>query len=299
MTAVLPADLGPYVPPPAALLEARRTILGSLGRLLAIEDDALANRWTWRGERGQADVRYGFYRIYERIEEAANALTRLDLPRSRAADILGQAAAARCEFEGALRPFADALDELPGGEWSLRRTLGHVVSTQASYAVRTVYAVHRVRKAPTLPVTATDEMYQRLPVDAAGAGPIDEVLARLDDWFDAGAAWLGGVDDDLSLTAPTTWTGYEVDVRFRLHRWSSHFREHTVQVDKTLPLLGIVPREVDRLFRLLLGAYGWLEGAAIGVPLEGEGGVVLAAGAADVALYAGELLSSSETSSPK
>jgi hypothetical protein len=290
MAPVLPAELGQSPPLPPALLAARSRIVAAVAQLRAIPDGTLTAAWRWRGEDGQADVRYGFYRIYERLEEAANALTRLDLPRSRSAEILGQATAARWDLRGTLLPWADDLDRNPGGgEWSLRQTMGHVVSVQASYAIRTIYAVHRVRRDPSLPVTATVDIYQRLPYEQVAAGSLDEVLGRLDDWLDAGAAWLIGVDDDLSLGAPTTWSGYDVDMRFRLHRWSSHLREHTIQIEKTLALLGLVPREVDRLVRLLLAAYGWLEGAAIGTALEGEAGRLLDECAADVADYAAEL----------
>jgi hypothetical protein len=53
--------------------------------------------------------------------------------------------------------------------------------------------------------------------------------------------------------------GTAITVGFRLGRWSSHLREHTIQVDKTMTALGRQPREVDRLIRLVLGQYGRLE----------------------------------------
>jgi hypothetical protein len=50
-----------------------------------------------------------------------------------------------------------------------------------------------------------------------------------------------------------------VAIDFRLGRYGSHIREHTIQIDKTLDLLGRRPSEVERLVRLILETYGQLE----------------------------------------
>ena len=49
-------------------------------------------------------------------------------------------------------------------------------------------------------------------------------------------------------------------------RWSSHLREHTIQIEKTLALLGRVPTEPERLVRLTLAAYGRAEAVLFGQP---------------------------------
>ena len=51
---------------------------------------------------------------------------------------------------------------------------------------------------------------------------------------------------------------------FRLGRWSSHIREHTVQVEKTLVMIGHAPTEVDRLIRLILAEWGRAEAVVYG-----------------------------------
>jgi len=50
-----------------------------------------------------------------------------------------------------------------------------------------------------------------------------------------------------------------VDVDFRLGRWSSHIREHTIQLDKTLDWLGYQPSEPVRIVRDLYATWGRLE----------------------------------------
>ena len=41
-----------------------------------------------------------------------------------------------------------------------------------------------------------------------------------------------------ALERPTIWSGYETDVRHRLHRFASHIAEHTIQCAKTIVALG-------------------------------------------------------------
>ncbi len=71
--------------------------------------------------------------------------------------------------------------------------------------------------------------------------------------------------DAAELDAPSLWwEGYGMPVRFRLHRFSSHLRQHTIQIEKTLAALGHSPSEVQRLWRLLYGALAEAEGVTIG-----------------------------------
>ena len=80
--------------------------------------------------------------------------------------------------------------------------------------------------------------------------------------------------------------------RFRLWRQSSHLQEHTIQVDKTLVMLGRTPLEAERLARLALRAYGRLEASVYALPAglaeRGRDGVLAAVEAVtDVAEHVG------------
>ena len=94
-----------------------------------------------------------------------------------------------------------------------------------------------------------------------------------------------------------------VTIDFRLGRYGSHIREHTVQVDKTLAMLGRRPSEVERLVRLILATYGRLEGLLVGRrpddlerPLETEASPVkiLAAAMTDVESTAASVRAASD-----
>lgn len=248
---------------------ARARVIAAARDLLAVPDAALEGVWPWRD--AEADVRYGFYRAYETIEAAGAAVRRaLDEAGTRAAPGARRAAAAtaaRWDLHARLLPLgATTLDASPGGEeWTVRQTLGHIVSAQRAYGRFTAWWLLQ-RDAVPFPDAVPEVLFEVMPDEAVeGEGTLDEIRARLDDLLDMGMAHLGGIDD-AALAVPARWSGAWNDVGFRVGRWSSHLREHSVQVDKTMAMLGWQPREVDRLVGLIVGAYGRLEEQVFGLP---------------------------------
>ena len=267
----------PYLPdipvPPialhAAVPAARARVVAAAHDLLAVPDAALERAWPWRD--AEADLRYGFYHAFEVLEAATGAVRRaLDEAGTRPAPGARRAAAAtaaRWDLHGRLVTLGEAvLDAPPGGEeWTVRQTLAHVVHAQRAYGRFTAWWLLQ-RDAATPPDAVPEALFKAMPEEAVeGQGTLDEICARLDGLLDAGMAHLGGLDDE-ALAVPARWSGIRVDVGFRLGRWSSHIREHTIQVDKTLAMIGWSPREVDRLVGLVVGAYGRLEEQVFGLP---------------------------------
>jgi len=249
---------------------ARVGLAAAAGHLLAVPDDALGRPWSWR--EGAVDVRYGFYRIFEGIERATaqveEALTSGDVRPARGARLIAPATAARWDLHGLVRVLSAAeLDRDPGaGEWTIRQTLRHIVSGQRGYGLQTLWWLDRRGQTGPLPARMPADALPPRPTDEAeGSGSPEAILARLDALLDLGSDRLSSLDAD-ALAVPARWAGIEVDIDFRLVRWSSHLREHAVQVEKTLAMLGRAPTEVERLVRLIHGAYGRLEAAAYGWP---------------------------------
>jgi hypothetical protein len=259
---VLPAALPTPRALPADLLAARAAVDAALRSLLAIPDGALTKEWRWHD--GASDVRYGLYHLYEQLEKGQASAAAAGRAATQAGLILGQATAALWDLHGLLLPLGDLLDRDPGGgEWTIRRTLGHVVGVERSYAIQTAYAVHRQRNDPSLPLRASDELVGRPAEESLAEGDLAAVRGRMDEWHDVGVGWLIDVDDDAAMAARSVWARFEIDVRFRLHRWPSHLREHTIQVEKTLAMLGHRPTEVARIVRVIAHAYGRLEAEAV------------------------------------
>ncbi|MBM4416901.1 MAG: hypothetical protein FJ033_01080 [Chloroflexi bacterium] len=254
-------------PLPSGVVDAGATIRRAAAEILAIPDDGLGRGWPFL--HGEADVRYGLYYIAERIDEATATMLREGSPRATHGGAnLVQATAACWGLRGLLLDVGDdLLDRAPaGGEWSLRQTLGHILATQVRYAFSTAYALGRLAQ-PDLPVRPAESLIPAHELSATlGLGGLAPILDRMSDLHHEGLAAIWGLDDWRGLAAPTVWAGFEVNVRFRLHRWAAHFREHAIQIEKTLDVIAAPPREIVRIARDLFRAWGRLEGVVLAHP---------------------------------
>lgn len=289
-------DAGLARPLADALLAARADVSGAVDALREIGDANLTRPWVWKGG-SEEEIRYGFYRIGERFElagiEAEAALRSDRRERGRAGDLIAPATAARWDLQGMLVPLPTAAwDADPGGgEWTVRQTLGHIISAQRAYGVGTAWWQERAYAAddPGLPAAVPEALWEALPTEEAEAEAApSEVRDRLDQVLDRSTERLAGLPPD-RLTCSARWSGFAVDVAFRLGRWSSHLREHTVQVEKTLVMLDRRPTEVDRLVRLVLAAWGRAEAGVYGHADPDAAAALLAAAAADARATAVEI----------
>ena len=282
-------------PLPSGLHAARRDVLAAVHDLRTISDARLAKPWGWKGG-SEEEIRYGFYRIGEAFElaaiEAEAAIRRVGLDRGRTADRIAPATAARWDLHGLLIPLTDATwDADPGGgEWTIRQTLGHTVAGQRGYGATSGWWQLQGLSPddPDLPAVP-ESIFDELPSEEAEAeGTPVQIRDRLDETLDGATERLAGLPAD-RLAFGARWSGFPVDVGFRISRWSSHIREHTIQVEKTLVMLDQRPTEVDRLVRLVLAAWGRAEAAVYGSAGAGEDVVILASAAAGAHATAAEL----------
>lgn len=261
-------DIGPR-PIPDALRHARSQILAAVGDLLAIPEGALPKPWSWK-DGSEEEVRYAAYRAAEALEYAERAARRAVFDAERheteAARIIAPATAARWDLHGLLAPLDDATIDAdpPGEDWSIRLVLGHVISGQRAYGWGTAWwqSYPHDPADPDLPTGIPDPFWRSLPDEATveAAGTLDELRARLDHVLDRSTERLAAMSDE-RLGHGARWSGFPVTVGFRLGRWSSHIREHAIQVEKTLATLGRTPTEPERLARHVLATFGRAEEA--------------------------------------
>jgi hypothetical protein len=259
-------------PLPSALAGARADLIAAAQDIMAIPESTLTRPWTWIGG-SEEEVRYGAYRAAEALEqaeiEARAAASAADATEGRAARIIGPATAARWDLHGLMLPLDGGwLDADPGNdEWTVRLTMGHIISGQRGYAWGNAW-IEAHGPDPTDPqrqIRAPESLWDALPGEATteAAGSISDLRTRLDGILDLSAERLAGLPDD-QLAIPTRWSGFPVSLGFRFGRWASHIREHTIQVEKTLALVGQVPDEPARLVRNMLAAYGRAEAVVFG-----------------------------------
>jgi hypothetical protein len=242
---------------------------------LGLPDQALDSEWAW-GAYDSEGIRFAFFRTYEELRElAANcAATRaLKGPtRSTAQRILAQYHAAYRDLQAVLLGVtASAAEESPSrGEWSARQILSHIVSGEVGFHVVVKYALDLYRSGETTGAQVPDEAWE----DTIGLhensfvailkGPYDDLITYHQRLHNRILTEFSSIRDS-ELDAPSLyWEGYELSVRFRLHRFDSHLRQHTIQLEKTLAALGRRTTEVQRLLRIMYAAVAEVEGIAIG-----------------------------------
>jgi hypothetical protein len=225
----------------------------ALESFAALDEKELARPWKFRDK--SMDVRYALYRT---IEDAQDVLVRAAAqshPESRR--ILALAQRAFGDLRGLLIGLpADLLDRVPRDEeWSVREILRHVIVTEGRYAVQTRYAVER---ADADPMRVADEKLAT-PAQTDVTGGISQILARVEAVRAETDRRLGDLPAS-GMARPTQWVHYDVDVRFRLHRFAAHLLEHTVQCEKALAALGWRATEGRRIVRRLTALLGEIEG---------------------------------------
>jgi hypothetical protein len=201
-------------------------------------DSRMAESWQWPGRSGVPLE--GRDALYRSLEEEQIVLAHTP-PRGEAEAILGLADQAFGDLFGLLIGLDDArLDDPPGnGEWPLRKVLEHMLLAERIVLLRAANALDH------------DEP---LPRDLGLRLTAAELASGIDEWLDLiGAARTAtrvfAELSDAQLERPSTWAGYQVDVRFSLHRFASHLIEHTIQCDKVLAALQYQPGEAGRIVR--------------------------------------------------
>jgi DinB family protein len=219
----------------------------------SLDETALARPFTYRDRK--MDIRYALFRTLEDAQEAHVRVVAQPQPESRR--ILSLAQRAFGDLRGLLTGApADLLDRTPReGEWPLRDTLRHILFIERRYALQTKYAIERRDSDPMR--IGDDRLPTLAQIDVTGG--FREVLARIGEARAESTRLLGDVAPT-AMTRPTQWVLYDVDVRFRLHRFAAHLIEHTIQCEKTLAALDWRPTEGRRIVRQIAALLGELEG---------------------------------------
>ncbi|HEV8228044.1 MAG TPA: DinB family protein [Methylomirabilota bacterium] len=231
----------------------RTEVDAALARFATLDEQELSQPWRFRDK--PSDVRYALYRTLEDAQEILVRLSALPHPESRR--ILALAQRAFGDLRGLLIDLpGDVLDRSPREEeWSIRETLRHIMIIEGRYAVQTRYATERADSDPMR--VADDQMPTPAQIDVSG--DIEAILGRVRERRGETDRRLGNLSP-AAMIRPTQWMQYDVDVRFRLHRFAAHMIEHTIQCEKTLAALGWRMTEGRRIVRRVTGTLGEVEG---------------------------------------
>ena len=240
---------------------------------VTLTDADLDRPWSW-GDYDEG-VRFAFFRTYESLRDLAVTLADerrvAGLPQTTAQHILAQYQSAFSDMEAVLLGVTDeqALQPPAEGEWPLRTVLRHFVEAEGTFFAITYYALERARLQDGRPLALSDEDWDALwagdPYEAlAESGSFSEILAYYRGLHERVLQAFARISE-AELDEPVVfWESQPMPVRFRLHRFESHLRQHTIQMDKALVALGLASGEARRLIRMLYAGLAEVQGLLIG-----------------------------------
>ena len=245
-----------------------------------LSDDDLDREWTWRAY--SEGVRYAMFRTYEELRTLAAEMiterTAKGAPITTAHHALAQYHTAFRDLQAILIGLDESLvDRAPArNEWPLRVILGHTMAAEREFFARIWHAVQQHRRADfsedelPKPVEMTPEEvaefvgsfeeFERTMNRLSLAG----ILAYYDSLHKRVLRELTDIKAFELEAESIWWEGMPFTVEFRLHRLDAHMRQHTVQIEKTLDMLGQSPTEPRRLLRLIYAALADVDRIIIG-----------------------------------
>ena len=234
-----------------------------------LSDEDMAREWKWR-EYDEEGLRFALLMTHHELRDLAVRLAarREDRP-TQAGRILAQYHQTYRDLSGALAGVrTEDLDRAPAeGEWSLRETLKHMLGAEYGFLAVNRFALmhHRAGRHDEPPDADWPEFRKpyAAPKDAVD-GPIEKIRSS---FFEIHRRVLRELADvsDAELEQPAWFWDADKPIRFRMHRFEEHLRQHTIQLDKTLAVIR-PPTEAHRLVRNIYNALADVEMA--GEPAE-------------------------------
>ena len=242
-------------------------------------DADLERPWAW-GAYDSEGIRFAFFRTYEELRELA---IRLERERVKDGCVATSAQRILARYHSAFRDLQallkgvgtqDADHALAEGEWPVRQVLAHIVGAEIGFYAVVRYALERHRAGLDLPAETPREAWSTVideaAFDALVEGPLEEMQSYYAELHQRVLNEFAEVTEEELELPSKYWEGIPLSFRFRLHRFESHLRQHTIQVEKTLDGIGRPYTELQRLVRLVYGGLADAEGAALGAPHAGS-----------------------------
>ncbi|NTU75932.1 MAG: DinB family protein [Anaerolineaceae bacterium] len=194
-------------------------------------------------------------------------------PATAAHLILAQYHAAYMDLQASLLGLSnEQIEQVPAeGEWPIRRVLAHILRAEMGFYVAIRYGLDKARSGEPQPAEITREEFtfisgiDEVSLRAILDGPAEGIINYHAKVHDTILREFAGIRDNEMEVLSRYWEKEMMPIRFRLHRFDAHMRQHIVQIDKTRALIGMAPNEAQRLLRLIYNAEAEVDGAVIGV----------------------------------
>ncbi len=238
-----------------------------------LQDGQLDIPWQW-GDYDEG-VRFAFFRVYETLRLLAAEITPQRAayrPWTTAQALLGHYHSAYRDWQAVHLGLSDelALRRPAPGEWSVRTSLAHMLDAEITFWFLNSQALLQIRNGQT-PERPTEAEWSELTrreqfFEIAEEGAFSALAACQADLHWRVIDTLAGASDAELAARVWFWESQPMTMQFRLERFDSHMRQHTIQAEKALASLGHLPNEARRLLRLIYQALACVEAAQIGAP---------------------------------
>jgi hypothetical protein len=239
----------------------------------SVPDRDLEAPWTWSDY--DEGIRFAFFRTYEQLREMAARLSSqraMDMGTpSEAQQILAQFIAAFWDLQGVLIGVNNdmALIAPAPGEWTVFETVAHIVQAELGFLAVNQHGLAQLRAGVEQPEKMSEAEFKafksRQPLEPVLEG---RSLVSLIDYYQRQVQRVLETFSDVTTAELEAriwyWENEPMSLRFRLHRFDSHLRQHTIQVQKTLVALNSEKTEAHCLLGLIYAALAELKGNLIG-----------------------------------
>lgn len=248
---------------------------GLIALTLNLPDAALDISWGWR-DYNEEGIRFAFFRTYEELLDLSLALAALrtqTVPLTPAQRILGQYHAAYLDLRALCLGVSDELATRPPAdeEWPAQNALAHLVGADLGFYGVLTFALEKHRAGTWSPADKiTDPDWDRMIglTEAQYEAFLKQPFAALEnghrEWHLRILRELSTITEEELALPSTYWEKDPLPLRFRLGRFASHLRQHTIQIEKTLCAVAPLPNEAHRLHRLLHAALADVDAALLG-----------------------------------
>jgi len=237
-------------------------------KTIALSDDDMGSEWKW-GVYDEEGLRFALLMAHHELRDLA---VRLAAARERepaqAARILAQYHQAYRDLSGVLASVrTDDLDRVSAeGEWPVREVCKHMLGAEYGFLAVTRLGLERALARNASEPSDEEWNAFRAPIasdrDKATASiataDIEGIRNAFAEIHIRVLRELRDITDD-QIEAPAWFWDGAMPLRFRLHRFEEHLRQHTIQLDKTLLGIGRPPTEAHRLVRNIYNALADVE----------------------------------------
>lgn len=254
-------------------------LTASVERLAAtittLPDTKLDTPWHWKGHT--EGIRFALFVTLLELRQltvklAAERAAGLKLPPiNNAQRILAQYHSAYMDLQASLAGLTPKkTTQLPSKkEWSVQLIYAHILKAELSFTAVLRYALENHRAKKWLPVPIPEKEYPRLyrmkekALTQLAKSSLKNMVAFHKEFHTKILYEFAGISNE-ELTLPATfWEETRFHIGYRLHRFEAHSRQHTIQIDKTLNLIGCGPTEAKRIVRMLYSTLAELNGNLI------------------------------------